>query len=195
MPGVSASMPRHPRAWLTPAAQCSLVLACLLVLQTQKLAAPLVFSWGDQASGRAFRVTVCGEITFETATGFRNPPLGVVSHRVYPARGFELPGFRVQGLDWNATSAMGTPLPDLHATRFMAIIGPAWLVAASIVLPLAWLRRWWRNRPVKPSRVICRKCGYDLRATPDRCPECGSKPVRAMSLDPASVPATTTQTR
>jgi hypothetical protein len=61
-------------------------------------------------------------------------------------------------------------MPSL-TLRFLAI--PYWtLVVVSSVLPVVWFRRNMRRRSRRRGG-LCPSCGYDLRATPDRCPECG----------------------
>jgi hypothetical protein len=55
-----------------------------------------------------------------------------------------------------------------------------WLVGLAGVLPAAWLVDWeWRRqrRARHLAKGECPACGYDLRATPDRCPECGAVPA------------------
>jgi hypothetical protein len=50
---------------------------------------------------------------------------------------------------------------------------PLWFLALCPTLA-GWLL--WQRRAGRPPNV-CRTCGYDLRATPDRCPECGTVPA------------------
>src|SRR5260370_35110565 len=55
--------------------------------------------------------------------------------------------------------------------------GTALLVAIGCLLGLWALRRHY-SRKARQRQGRCLRCGYHLRATRDRCPECGKLPER-----------------
>lgn len=122
----------------------------------------------------------------DVGVGFtRQPPHALLQRR--QLREFQKPV--AAGWDWDfrrAGGALASRQTPLVRCRYAIV--PHWLLllllALLLVRPLAWhpARRWFRRRNGR-----CVVCGYDVRATPDRCPECGTpKPRRAEAPEPTA---------
>jgi hypothetical protein len=65
-------------------------------------------------------------------------------------------------------------MTGLFTTNHRLIVVPFWCPAALFALaPALWLVGRYRRRH-RARTGHCPTCGYDLRATPERCPECGT---------------------
>jgi hypothetical protein len=65
---------------------------------------------------------------------------------------------------------------DGEALRIVRV--PYWLPTVAFVLLSAASVNWAMRRQRAQVPGLCAVCGYDLRATPDRCPECGNVPAK-----------------
>lgn len=75
-------------------------------------------------------------------------------------------GFGLWRKPWGADEYGGTWM-------YEHVVVPYWALGLPLVVPPAW----WaaaklRARP-RSGNGLCAACGYDLRASPERCPECG----------------------
>ena len=70
---------------------------------------------------------------------------------------------------WNALLAHGEEFPGLHM-----VVVRFWGVCVVTAIPLAPVLARYARHHRRAARGCCTKCGYDLRATNERCPECGT---------------------
>jgi hypothetical protein len=82
--------------------------------------------------------------------------------------------WRVAGFAYfsNSVPPPGTTILSMYVCRV-----PYWFpTLLSALLPAAWLRGGLGRRRSAARRAagLCLSCGYDLRSSPNRCPECGA---------------------
>jgi len=91
---------------------------------------------------------------------------------------------RFRSVDLIYSDTCGLFNEDEWGTQYRGVIVPAWLCFIFTLYSAAFwpLRAFelfvhakWREER-KQRQGVCPTCGYDLRATPDRCPECGTIP-------------------
>jgi hypothetical protein len=71
----------------------------------------------------------------------------------------------------------GSPMAVEKGDGVVGFVAPYWLLSGIVLLPPAvrWGKALLARRRRERLRTlrICGRCGYDLRASADRCPECG----------------------
>ncbi len=188
--------------WLTWVATSAMVCLAAIVLWVRGRWVEDRVMWGESYRHGPSTRTVDGVIYF--GGNANTVRLGVVARSgvigFYRSISRPVPGvnrvFQGRFIRWWTHQASGGDMPtdtfwrklgfgyvgysqeSSFSTRTMrGVWMPFWFVVlASGVSPALWGRGWWRRR-IRRQRIrkgLCPVCGYDLRATPVRCPECGT---------------------
>ena len=178
-------------------------VAISLLLFATTLAGWILSSWQQYSVSvrRQYRWEVIlsrGQLGFSVETYYPNaiansprfkvvsygPPAPFADHLTFSHSTNRLPNSRFSFADlsfhryrmitWNNPIRPPPATISMSVGRYYAI--PLWIfLIATALAPARWLYTTSRRRP--RSRMggnLCVHCGYDLRATPDRCPECGT---------------------
>jgi hypothetical protein len=63
---------------------------------------------------------------------------------------------------------------------------PLWLPALLLLAPPAVSVLGYLRRQARRKRGLCERCGYDLRASPSQCPECGRRQSSSNRMAPSA---------
>jgi len=94
-----------------------------------------------------------------------------------PGTGWEhrtIPPWHLRGPSYVVTRG---PFMDGSISDGLVVYFPIWLPAILFAIaPTYWFLFAPHRRRAKRAKLgLCPTCGYDLRASPDRCPECGTE--------------------
>ena len=159
------------------------VIGCALVgLQWVGIVPPVGLSWGDgnRPGGAGYSIGLLeGSLIFETLSGVKPWAPGTGGSTKFDGEPTGFAGFNYRRYDIRLASPDGKRLPGTYGTQRRFWISPGWMfllsLGAAVLCRKIWVNQQRRERE---AGQLCRNCGYDLRATPDRCPECGTIPAR-----------------
>ena len=167
-------MPRTGRLILLIACVASVALGALLLLQSAGVVPPAGIGWGDGARARAYSIQCEGSIVFRTASGMTPAPPGNYVYVVQSRARWNRAGISYHR--WSMTAGRAAQAPVLG--QFAEVrVAPAWPLLISLAFASLWVKLVVGRRRARREGRRCIQCGYDLRATPHRCPECGSVPA------------------
>jgi hypothetical protein len=101
--------------------------------------------------------------------GFSSLPVNALDRKGKPA-GTYWAGFQL---------ARSLPGQSVHESTVIVAVPQWFILLLTLPGPIVLANRWRRARHRRRRPSLCTSCGYDLRATPDRCPECGASPHAA----------------
>jgi len=79
------------------------------------------------------------------------------------------PQGKLLGVEWIGT--------DGRMDRPCMIMIPYWYIATPLAIASAWSAIVLRRRRIREKPGHCNACGYDLRASHEKCPECGTPAI------------------
>jgi len=152
----------------------SLVLCLGVCVASYNGLAGLSYAFSPTANGQKWVGVAIGQ----SSSGVHEATFSNI-FRPYVARGFHpLMDFYARAIQlFCAGGHVPANSPPRRVFTWSISIPNWYLLSGTAILPMTKLFLWLR--PTRPLPTgFCQQCGYDLRATPDRCPECGTVPAK-----------------